>query len=62
MPASVTANRADGGKRHQHLGRHQQLALWEAVGEQAAPGAEKQDRQELQRGGEPDGDAAAGQA
>ena len=33
----------------------------EAVGEHAAPGAEEEDRQELQRRGDADGDAAAGE-
>ena len=53
---------ADRGDRHQRLGGDQQPPLREAVGEQAAPGAEEQHRQELQRGGQADGDAAVGEA
>ncbi len=60
-PLTVTAKQAERGKRHQRLGDHQQAPLREAVGEQPAPGAEEQDRQELQRRGQPDRDAAAGQ-
>ena len=37
------------------------VPLRHPVGEQAAPGAEQQDREELQAGGEPDRDAGAGQ-
>ena len=53
---------ADRGERHQRLGHHQQPPLREAVGEQPAPGAEEEHRQELQRRGQADRDAAAGQA
>ena len=37
------------GQRHQRLGEHEQAPLGQAIGEQAAPGAEQQHRQELQR-------------
>ena len=53
---------AERRQRHQRLGDDQQPPLREAVGEQAAPGAEEQHRQELQRRGHADRDAAAGEA
>ena len=53
---------AGGRDRHQRLGDEEEVALREAVGEQAAVGAEEEHRQELQGGGEADREAGVGQA
>jgi hypothetical protein len=61
-PGGGDREQPDRRQRHQHLGGDQQPPLRDAVGEQPAPGAEEQHRQELQRGDEADSDARAGQA
>ena len=60
-PVAVSAHSVDRGHRHQRLRVLEQAQLRHAVGEQAAPGAEQQHRQELERGGDADGDARAGE-
>ena len=51
-PLAASAQSSQRGHHHRHLGHHQQPALVEAVGQQAAEGAEEQDRSELQGGGQ----------
>ena len=53
----MRAHSVSAGHGHQRLRELEQPPLRHAVGEQAAPGAEQQHRQELQRGGEADRDA-----
>ena len=48
-------------QRHERLGDHEHAPLGQAIGQQAAPGAEEQDRHELQPGREAHGGAAAGE-
>ena len=58
-PVAERANRVSAGHRHQRLGHEQQLALGHRVGDEAAPGSGEQHRQELERGGQADGEGAA---
>ena len=51
-----------GGRRERELRQRKQPPLRHPVGDQAAPGAKEQHRQELQRGGQADGDAGVGEA
>ena len=52
--AQVEQPEPEGQKSHRHLSRQDQLALGEAVGDHSALQAEKQDREELQPGRDPD--------
>ena len=60
-PVAVSPQSASAGSAISDWRRDQQRALRDAVGEQPAPGAEEEDRQELERGRHPDREAAAGQ-
>ena len=60
-PPIVSAHSVSAGSAIERLRDHEQLALAHAVGEHAAHRAEDEDRQELQRRGQADGGAGAGE-
>ncbi len=62
MVAPPESGEHEEGERREHrqpLRAQQQAALVDAVGDDPAVGAEQEHREELQRGGEADGDARA---
>ena len=62
MAAEGEHGEGEAGQAHGGLGEQQQLALGEAVGDDAAVEPEEQHRQELQRGGDADRGGGAGEA
>ena len=60
-PRAVSAQSVSAGRTSERLRDREQTALGDAVGEQAAPHAREEHRQELQAGGDADERAVAGQ-